>query len=137
MGKSNEIIIGNRDGEHISVQVDSARNVEGWFGAEVHVCCGGWRGKIDAEFYGNELTRFAEEIRALYRNLTGVARLDPTEPYITLKLEGDGKGHIVVDGTAQRTPGDQTYLTFRIEIDQTYLPHIADALFNSNPPSPR
>ena len=137
MGKTSEIIIGNRDGEHISIQAASTRNVEGWFGAEVHVHCGGWRGKIDAEFYQDELTRFAEEIRALYRNLTGVARLGPTEPYITLKLEGDGKGHIVVDGVAQRTLGELTHLVFQIKIDQTYLPHIADALFKANPVSPR
>jgi len=51
-----------------------------------------------------------------------------------LKLEGNGKDHIVVDGTAQRTLGENTQIVFRIEIDQTYLPQIADAFGKANPP---
>jgi hypothetical protein len=134
MQKTSEIVIGNRDGEHVSIRVASARDVEGWFGAEVEIHCDGWRGKINAEFYQDELVTFAEEIRVLHRNLTGIAQLVPIEPYITLKLEGDGKGHIVVDGVAQRTLGADTQLVFRIEIDQTYLPQIADAFSTANPP---
>jgi hypothetical protein len=103
----------------------------------VEVHCDGWRGKINAEFYQDELATFAEEIRVLHSNLTGIAQLQPTEPNITLKLEGDGKGHIVVDGTAQRTLGANTQLAFRIEIDQTYLPQIAGAFGKANPPNDR
>ena len=89
MQKTSEIVIGNRNGEHVSIRVASARDVEGWFGAEVEVHCGGWRGKIDAEFYQDELATFAEEIRVLHRKLTGIAQLQPMEPYITLKFYRD------------------------------------------------
>jgi hypothetical protein len=48
-----------------------------------------------------ELSRFAEEIRCLHRNLSGTARLQPIGPGIILTFTGDGKGHIIVDGIAR------------------------------------
>jgi hypothetical protein len=130
--KANEVVIGNKDGEHVSIQVRPERDSEGWFGANVEVQCDGWHALLRANFYRDELTGFAEEIRMLHRYLSGTALLRPIEPFITLKLEGDGKGHVVVDGCARKSLSTATKLTFRFEIDQTYLAQIADGLFNAN-----
>jgi hypothetical protein len=126
--KANEVLIGNRGGDHISIRVRPEPNSEGWFGAVVEIRCDGWHSLLGANFYRDELKRFAEEIRILYRDLSGTALLQPIEPFITLKFEGDGKGHVVVDGVARKSLSVATKLAFQFEIDQTYLPQIADGL---------
>jgi hypothetical protein len=128
MTKNREAHIGDENGEYVSLKRVTPSGIENWFDAEVEVQCDGWRGKIRAEFMQGELTRFAEEIRNLHKNLFGEALLNPIEPHLTLSLIGDGKGHILVKGTAQNRLGGGTELSFRLEIDQTYLLAIADAL---------
>lgn len=120
--------IGGANSGYVSLKRITRSNVEKWFDAEVEIRCDGWSGTIRAEFMQGELTRFAEEIRNLYKNLVGEARLDPIEPHVRLSFVGDGKGHILIKGTAQNRLGYGTELSFRLDIDQTYLLSLADAL---------
>src|SRR6476660_6964955 len=76
---------------------------------------------------------FASEIDRLYKNLTGVAQLCPIERHLELKLSGDGKGHVLVEGKAQHRLSLGTYLAFRLEIDQTELPAIVSCLRSADP----
>ena len=82
-----------------------------------------------------ELGRFAQEIRTLHRDLAGTAALQPLEPNLTLTLIGDGKGHIAVEGEATNHFGLGTTLRFQFDIDQTFLPRIAEALSDADPAS--
>lgn len=82
-----------------------------------------------------ELGRFAQEIRTLHRDLAGTAALQPLEPNLILTLIGDGKGHIAVEGEATNHFGRGTTLRFRFDIDQTFLPRIAEALSDADPAS--
>ena len=80
-----------------------------------------------------ELSRFAQEVQDLHRHLHGNATLEPMEPNLTLCLAGDGKGHIEMSGMARNQFDTGTELTFRMELDQTYLPAIAKALSEIDP----
>lgn len=135
MVETNEVVIGDKGGEHVSFYIATASDGEGWFGASVTVECDGWKGRIHTSFYKDELNRFVEEIRELHRYLTGRAILDPIEGHIKLTFEGNGKGHITVNGAAQQTVAGSTRLAFEFEIDQTYLPQIVNAFTNAIPKS--
>ena len=128
MVEMREIRIGGHDSEFVSICRTSRTGPEGWFKTEIEVHCDGWRGKFRASFMQGELTRFAEEIQTLYRELRGEASFEPIEPYLTLSLTGDGLGHIRVVGTAEKDMGHGTQLKFSLEIDQTHLPAIIEEL---------
>lgn len=135
MAETNEVLIGDRDGEHISFCIATTRDGEGWFGSSVVVACDGWRGRIHTSFYEDELSRFVEQIRQLHNDLAGSAILDPIEGHIKLTFDGDGKGHISVNGVAHQTLARPTRLTFEFGIDQTYLLPIVNAFVNAIPKS--
>ena len=59
---------------------------EGWFDTEIEVRCDGWRGKFGASFMQGELSRFAQEVQTLHKQLHGKATLEPMEPNLTLSL---------------------------------------------------
>jgi hypothetical protein len=90
---------------------------------------------MSGNFMEGELGRFAQEIRALHRDLAGTAELQPLEPNLILTLTGDGKGHIAVEGEATNHFERGTTLHFRFDIDQTFLPRIAEALTGADPAS--
>jgi hypothetical protein len=126
------VIFGKLSSDHVSINV-SGQDAEGWSRAEFVVRTGPFRGGCDASFYQGELRQFASEIEKLHRDLVGFAELQPIEPFLELKLAGDGRGHIFVKGKAQNSLSDETYLVFRFELDQTELPAIVTALRAANP----
>jgi hypothetical protein len=79
-----------------------------------------------------ELSRFARELRILHEQLNGEAILAPLEPNLELSFAGDGKGHVEVKGTARNNFHTGTKLSFRLDLDQTYLPAIAKALADTD-----
>jgi hypothetical protein len=83
---------------------------------------GPFSGTIDATSYGSvvALARFREALSTLYRNLQGEASLE--EDSFTLKLRGDGRGHIDVDVVAIGGPTMDARLAYTFRIDQTQLP---------------
>jgi hypothetical protein len=102
MAKIDEIVIGNKGADCVSLKV-SERGPEGWSKAEIEVRCDGWVGSLKGSFRKGEFARFAQDVRRLNHDLFGTARLQPTEPNITLTMTGDGKGHIAVDGSARNS----------------------------------
>ena len=134
MSQSGEILIGSQGGDHVSIKT-SPQSFEGWRNAEIEVHCDCWIGRMSGNFMKGELGRFAQEIRTLHRDLAGTAELQPLEPNLTLTLTGDGKGHVAVDGEATNHFARGTTLHFRFDIDQTFLPRIAEALSHADPAS--
>ena len=128
-----EVLIDGEDGNRISIRRCTKNGSEGWFDTEIEVRCDGWRGKFGASFMQGELSRFAKQVQNLHKHLHGNATLEPMEPNLTLSLLGDGKGHVEVTGVAQNQFHTGTKLTFKMELDQTYLPAIAEALANLDP----
>jgi len=79
-----------------------------------------------------ELSRFARELRILHEQLNGEAILAPLESNLELSFAGDGKGHVEVKGTARNNFHSGTKLSFRLDLDQTYLSAIAKALADAD-----
>jgi hypothetical protein len=128
-----EVLIGGADGNRVSIRSCTKNGSEGWFDTEIEVRCDGWRGKFGASFMQSELSLFAQQVQNLHKHLHGKATLEPMEPNLTLSLSGDGKGHVEVTGVARNQFHTGTKLTFKMELDQTYLPAIAKALANIDP----
>jgi hypothetical protein len=127
------ILIVGENGERVAIRRVSANTSEGWFDTEVKVQCDGWRGKFTASFLHGELSALARELRILHEKLHGEAALVPLEPNLELSFIGDGKGHIEVNGTARNQFHSGTKLSFRLDLDQTFLPGIVKGLENVDP----
>jgi hypothetical protein len=127
------IVIGQSTSDHVTIERVSPPNNEGWFHASVSVQSAVWSGKLRAEFTAGELRRFGLEIERLYEELKGRAVLRPMESFLEMIFEGDGRGHIVVNGAACDRLGSGTRLEFEFELDQTQLPSIARALLQADP----
>jgi len=127
------IVIGQNTSDHVIIDRVSAPNIEGWFGASVSVQSAVWSGKLRAVFMAGELRRFGAGIEKLYLELKGKAELRPMDGYLEMTFEGDGRGHVLVKGTACHQNGGGTRLEFEIELDQTQLPSIAKALIQAEP----
>jgi hypothetical protein len=122
-----EVLIGLPDGDHVLLR--NWRNApEEWTYADAEIRCGPWQGSIRVSFYSDQLARFAEAIRVLYRELHGKAELLLLDSPFALVLTGNGRGGIVVEGYAQSDFVTDTKLQFQFSIDQTFLPQIADNL---------
>lgn len=127
-----QIVIGKTESDHVSIEVVS-HSRDDWTGTKVHVVCGTWKGSFHWDFYSGELHRFGEEVQQLYETLSGIAELDPLEPNLRLKMIGDGKGHIKVEGRAEPEFYTGTYLVFTVSLDQTDLPAIIASLMAADP----
>lgn len=122
-----DVVIGLRGGDHILFS-DWSFKREGWATARTEIQCGVWRGVMLVWFYDEEHVTFASEIRRLYKTLTGAAKLCPIDSILEIALTGDGRGGVTVHGYASADGQYDTRLTFTFEIDQTFLPVIADSL---------
>jgi hypothetical protein len=99
-----------------------------WLISPVTIVVGGFTGRISAGLRSEELVSFRAGLEAIHDSLTGEAKLDSLEGWVTLTLTGDGAGHVSVDGAVNDRPGMGNELRFRLELDQTYLPEIIDDL---------
>ena len=96
------------------------------FHQQVDLVGGPFRGSINASSYEGPLTlrSFHEQLVALYDGLAGKAQLPDTYENLKVSLTGDGLGHIGVHVDAIAGDTMDTRLSFRFQIDQTYLPRI-------------
>ena len=92
-----------------------------WLVGRVAVAAGGFSGAFDAFFRIDEIQGFRDQLGQLRQTLRGQAALEPMEEQLKLRLEGDGKGHIVVVGQARDVAGTGNVLHFELALDQTYL----------------
>ena len=127
MREAAEVLIGLPDGDHVLLR-NWRHAPEDWTYADAEIRCGPWQGRIEVAFYSDELARFAEAIRTLYRELGGKAELHPFDSPFALTLTGNSRGGITVAGLAQSDFVTDTELRFHFLIDQTFLPGIADSL---------
>lgn len=126
------IVIGHAESESVTIEVVGSQP-DGWRVTHVEVACDGWRGSFRWQFSAGELRRFGYEVQELYRELSGAAILVPMQPNLELKMTGDGKGHVIVEGKAEPELSSGTYLVFRLSLDQTDLLPIAAALIAFDP----
>src|SRR5437660_8865101 len=71
---------------------------DNWLTVEIRVRTGGFRGKASATIITSELTKFLSELSPLHQTLSGAAEFKTMEEQLSLRLVGDGKGHIELVG---------------------------------------
>jgi hypothetical protein len=71
----------------------------------------------------DEFQGFRDELATLYRELKGVAKLEPLEPDLSIEVTAQARGVIVAE--IRLTPDHLTQShRFEFEIDQSYLPAV-------------
>jgi hypothetical protein len=118
---------GQAEEERIEVDVHSCENLQpgakwydNWLSVDIRIQAGGFQGQVSAQLISDELVRFASQLRPLYQSLTGVAELSTMEGQLSLRLVGDGKGHIGLSGEVRDRP-DGNRLQFTLAFDQSEL----------------
>ena len=123
-----DICIGSAATEHVGIVVHAADDPDGWLDCEVEVVAGGFHGRFHAFLRTADFPPFRRQLLRLYKKLEGVASFTTLEEQLALRLTGDGKGHIAVEGTAIDFCGTGNRLQFEFAIDQTYLPRVISEL---------
>ena len=95
---------------------------DNWLVTNISVVVGGFCGRVGANIMTAELVRFSEELYVLYERLTGTAEFTTLEGQLLLKLTGDGRGHIQLEGQVLDQAGIGNRLSFALDFDQTFLP---------------
>jgi hypothetical protein len=90
-----------------------------WLRAKVEVAAGGFRGLVKCELRAEELGEFHRQLAALQESLTGHAEFGTLESWFFLRIEGDGIGHMAIEGFVSDGQGNGNTLRFRLACDQT------------------
>jgi hypothetical protein len=126
IGRSNAHVIVS---PHCRERPDATDYADGnWVCAKVTIVAGAFRGELEAQLRAEDFVYFRDGLRPLYEKLAGRAKFDTMEEWISIDIQGDGKGHFHADCVAVDMPGTGNRLTFAIEFDQTDLPEILQAL---------
>jgi hypothetical protein len=94
---------------------------DNWLTTQIRVRAGGFRGQVDAAVLTGELGAFLTALRPLYETLRGSAEFSTMEQQLRLRLTGDGKGHIELNGEVLDHPGIGNRLHFTLQLDQSQL----------------
>ena len=94
---------------------------DNWLTVQIRVAVGGFRGNVDAAILTHELAAFLTQLRLLHESLRGAAEFTTLEEQLHLRLAGDGKGHIELDGEVADQPGIGNRLHFTLNFDQSQL----------------
>jgi hypothetical protein len=119
---------GHAERERIEVDVHGydrlthgANWYDNWLTVQIRVQAGGFHGEVAAEIVAGELVTFASQLRPLYETLNGSAEFSTMEGQLSLRLVGDGAGHIELRGEVSDQAGVGNCLHFTLRFDQTQL----------------
>jgi len=87
----------------------------------IDVAAGAFRGRVNAAIITSELVTFLPELQRLHDTLRGVAEFTTCEGQLSLRLTGDGRGHIELAGELVDAPGTGNRLHFSLQFDQSEL----------------
>ncbi len=122
--------------EYVLLDPDTSRTVTGrdywdadWIQSGVTVRAGAWQGRYRAFLSRAGFVSFRKQVQELYSSLSGEAIFTTVEDWIEVRLRGNGRGEITVEGTAWDRPGIGNRLEFHLpDIDQTFLPPLLTQL---------
>jgi hypothetical protein len=100
-----------------------------WLVGMLHGAGGPYRGADRFTIETQELERLRTEFARLYEELGGGFEFEPIEPYVQLRVKGDGLGHFRVSVQLNAEPllvGPA--LHYEISLDQAEIPAIVAAL---------
>lgn len=131
-----QILLGDGQGDHISIRVLGRMHAGAsdywdgnWLVTPVEVFAGGFRGSVGASLRAEELRAFREALATLNSTNRGNAALESMEDWLTIRVEVDSVGHLLVSGTVADRPGMGNVLAFDIDgLDLTYLPTLIKSI---------
>lgn len=129
-----EVYLG-RENHHVALHIrgkefpdDGDDDDPQWLRTEIGVVVGGLRASVrDATLTVGELRGFLEDLKRLVGGSQRIARLDSMEEWIELVIEMSSRGGLEVRGRVLDAPRNALEFTLE-DLDQTYLPPLADAL---------
>ena len=77
--------------------------------------------KYPAYFQTTDFIALRDQLKILDKDLNSSFEFSTLEDQLTMKVSGDGVGHVVLDCVAQDQAGNGNILEFTIETDQTIL----------------
>lgn len=99
-----------------------------WLRAEVEVEATGFRGLVTGDLRTDELARFHEQLSRLQESLRGTAEFVTMEGWLSIRVVGDGRGHMRFECEVRDEPGIGNTLTCEFGYDQTFVPPILTQL---------
>jgi hypothetical protein len=127
--------IGVSNREHVIVRATRRERPEAsdssdgnWVSATLRIAAGAFRGEFEAQLRAEEFVGFRDQLRPLRESLKGHAKFETTEGWLTIDVQGDGKGHFRAACVAMDEPGIGNQLAFGLDFDQTELPEILRGL---------
>jgi hypothetical protein len=99
-----------------------------WLNCTVEIAAGAFLGRVQGMIRTEELETFRGQLLRLYDGLNGEAEFSTMEGWVSLRLIGDGRGHIEARCRLDDEPGVGNTLTCRLSVDQTFLPPLLQQL---------
>ncbi|QVL30956.1 hypothetical protein KIH39_19170 [Telmatocola sphagniphila] len=99
-----------------------------WIRSQVEVVAGGFHGRAYGDLRADELVRFYDRLSNLEKILRGTAEFATMEGWLSIRVVGDGKGHMTFECELQDEPGVGNTLKFQLRLDQTFLPLLLSQL---------
>jgi len=130
-----KVLVGNEIENHITINIlgktypESKDYGDGnWLGSEIYFSLGAFNGSIKAHLRSSEFETFLEKVKILYDKLKGVAEYSSMEGWLSIKITGDGRGHMLIEGVICDDPDIGNKLIFIINYDQTGLKNTLEGL---------
>src|SRR5262245_7926626 len=92
-----------------------------WLRAAVEVRAGGFHGAATGELRTDELAAFSEQLARLQESLQGEAAFDTMERWLSIRVTGDGRGHLEFRCVVRDYPGIGNTLECVLHSDQTFM----------------
>lgn len=116
------LVIGSLDSDFLSLEAAGPTDRDEWVPCSCELRYGAFHARSQGLLMLGELSRFRDALANLYRVLDDEVLLCPLEPWLELRMSGDGRGHIAVTCQLQDDPGIwHARLIAKFEIDQTQL----------------
>jgi hypothetical protein len=120
-----KVSFGQSERERVEIDVPAWKRASvddyNWLTVCIRVQAGGFQGEVSAAILTDDLVRFLAQLRPLHQTLSGSAEFSTMEDQLSLRLVGDGKGHIDLSGEVADRAGDGNRLHFRLQFDQSQL----------------
>ena len=94
----------------------------------ISVKAGAFSGKFDADLMSTDFELFKKELEIVYENLNRTAIFEGIESQVTIRIEGDGIGHLKTRCWLGDYAGTGNELNCELNFDQTGLPKLIEQL---------
>jgi hypothetical protein len=99
-----------------------------WLSASVEIAAGGFRGMVGGDLRAEELAIFCDQFAQIQESLRGSAQFETMEGWLSIRVEGDGRGHMKFSCLIRDKPGTGNRLNCVLETDQTFTRSAIDEL---------